>query len=255
MAVIESVNSRQFHSTKEGATITQIFHCLGTDLPYAGINGLPLVGYYWQSYTSELRCTDIQVFWLDGSNCRVEALYSTRGSEYIEERPNKIPSWRCGFDFSVEGTDLDTYLEYATNNTTNWEAEYWAVKGEGIPPAPPVTVYKPKIIYWDRIFLPGFSFTRMKNLIGGVNNQDFLKQLRDYYQGQRPIPYYVEDTADDTGHWLLAAMKVDMVGQDNWEIYVEYWFSYDGWNSPYNVPINYYNEVNLHIRNLPQLPA
>lgn len=258
MAVVEHYTSRQMQITKDGTTILQVFICLYTDLAYMGSNGIPLLGFVWSTYRQDIVCSDIQIYGIDNTNCRVECFYSTRGDTYKDNRPEKIESWRCGFDFSTEVQECrgegDAYYDYSSGGEEEWRGKYLTFSGGGEDdPNPPLKIYKPRIVYWEKFNLVGVRFTNLRDLIGSVNSYDFLRQLRRAF-GRGKQTAYIDDTGNDTGRWLCIGISVEQVGKENFEVRSQFLYSGDTWtwNTPYGCTgVQPYPTMNFHTRDIP----
>lgn len=258
MAVTENYKSRELHITKEGTTITQIFDCQSSDLPFAGTNGLPLVGTPWDLYRSDLRCSDIRTHWKDNINCTVVALYSSEGRWHREKQSNKISSIKNTFDFTTEQVELTTYKNWGVGGAPKVWADEWVSAGGSEDNLPKLTKHVPRITFTERMNVPRWSFDAVRKIIGRVNSSDFLREMALRYPN-RDIEYDV--TGNDTGNWLCAGVHVETVGDENVEVTITYLYkdrpdgSNTGWNYEDNgdisIATNMYDAADFFQRTLP----
>ncbi len=260
MAVTENYKSREMHITKEGTTIMQYFDCNADDLPFAGQNGLPLVGTPWSSYRQDMRCSDIRVWWKDGRNCTVEALYSTEGLSHRERRADKVSSVKNTFDFSLTQEEITSYSNYVTGGAPKKWSEEWVAADGDEDNLPSLYKYTPNIVFIEKFYVDGWAWNDLKDGIGKVNNADFLRQMADKYpSNKRDLEYRIVPGTDDTGNWLCAGIHAETIGDDNVEITITYLYkerlggANNGWNYEDNgnlsVNTNMYQTYNF--QNLP----
>jgi len=235
MAVVELSGSREMHITKDGSAMTRIYTCSPNDWNNGGDNyiTLPIIGDYWDYDRSDLRVTDMRVYWPTNTQARVEATYSTGGTFHREKLADKVSSIKHTFDFSLEAVDGTTFVD-TSGEEKNWP-ELWAAAHADytVENAPPLIYYRPHLVLTERFNISGWDFNVAKDLMGAVNNADFLKQFKDKYPNQYRDIYY-DVTGDDTGNWLMAGFHVEDTGDFNSEIILTYVYDWDGWNTPFS---------------------
>jgi hypothetical protein len=242
MTVSERAGSRKMHITKEGTTLTQIFTCTLTDWENED-SDIPVIGDYWE-VRPELVVSDIWLTWIDNLNCEVEVIYSTKGVEFVEKRPDKVSAVKESYNFSTAVEAANEYIDASDSSAKIW-SEVWVAAGNDEDETPTLYIYRPKLVGNIQMFLSKWNFNDIVNTIGTTNSEDFLKQyVTRFGRKYRDIPYDI--TGDDTGHWLFTGFRSERAGTDNYEINMEFIYSYTAWNSPYGVSANLYREVNFN---------
>jgi hypothetical protein len=249
MAITESTNSRRYHYTREGETITQIFTCTWADAD-AGTDGttvLPVIGTPWHRLKPHVTCTDINIAPVPNNNtmCEFVATFSSGGMRWSEYQPDTIASTQLLFDYQWSPQTSDEYWDYGTSQTESWEAIATAA---GLSdPVPPRYPERPRVALTVRGRVSMFKFAILYDYLGTINSTNFLPLYADRYvvdsQGlNTPIdclelPY----NYSDVGFWLFAGFRAEMVGRDtsavhdlpNYEITSTFLHDPNGWNTPY----------------------
>lgn len=239
MTVKESFESRKMHITDEGTTLTQVFSAVADDWINAD-PAIPVIGDYWES-RPDLIVTDVWLYWLDNINCRIEAVYSTKGGTYREKRADKTASVQENFNFSLTVDDAANYIDQLSEPTQPkiwaevWAADHAANTKENVPP---LSIYKPTLTFTREMYLSGWLFNTIADAIGTVNSSDWIKQTVNVWDGKRDVFYDI--TGDDTGKWLFSGYDASKEGDLNVKVIMEFTYSFTGWNKPHGVAANLY---------------
>lgn len=128
----------------------------------------------------------------------------------------------------------------------DWET-FWAIRK---PVAPDLTLYEPRVSMARTVHVSKWEWPLIRDLVGTVNNADFIKTLKaELPESVREITY-TTDNEDDTGHWLFFGADVRPVGNNDVEVSMEFLYSFTLWNEPHGVVTNNYRLENFLL--LPQ---
>jgi hypothetical protein len=246
MAVTEFYESRKMHLTAEGTTVMRVFTCTATDWNAGGDAGttLPIVGDPWDVdiIRYDLRVTDINVYWLDNTNCRIEILYSTAGLSHSTHVPDAVSSKVEEFAMSTQPEVItDKYTDFTTGDRPSWGLAWEAASaGRKAADAPPITVHKANMTYSYKCNVSSWSYDTIRDAVGRINDSDMLVQWKSRVPGSLNRDAIYDATGDDTGKWLFHDFSARAVGDKNWELSLTFLYNDFGWNSPESVPINLY---------------
>ncbi len=240
MAVSENYKSRQLHITDEGTVLKQFFNATAEDWTDENPD-IPKVNDYWLNRL-DLIVTDVWVTWLDNTNCFIEVVYSTKGNVYRKKRADKVASVDETFDFSVSVEDASKYWDEDAEAPAIWSETWVANGGHEEDDVPPLSIYKPKLAFIQKMYLSTWDFNTIVNAIGKINSSDWIRQMVRV-EGRSRRNLFYDKTGDDTGLWLFAGFKAEQVGDANIEVTMEFIYSFEGWNTPYGVPGVYLYET------------
>ena len=176
-----------------------------------------------------------------------------------------LPDWAASTGYDAKDNVLNdnnfyTALEDHTSSIAgatgdepgvgdDWETK-WKLSE---PEVPQLTIFKPRIVLNWSVHVSVWEWPVMRELIGTVNDRDYLKSLVIAFPNTvREITYDL-DADDDTGHWLFSGADIDPVGNKDVRVNMTFVYSFQKWNEPEGLPAgdaNIYPTANFNL--LPQ---
>lgn len=267
--ITEAANSRVFHYTVDGETITQIYTMTkdeadngsGFDKDGTFIT-LPVVGLPWNTTNKRYVCvTDILISPIPDNTEYVEfiATYSSTGQRWSKNISDSIASTELLFDFQSYPSDSDGYFDFGTLKTESWSDIYttsYRAANAGASPKeipPRITEFpKPTMVISGKV--KNFNFSVVADAIGSVNlekeGQSFLETWSERYvtdvtgRDTWADAINLAHPFQDGGKWLFAGFQARTIGRDsklfqpdapNYEIISTFIYEFFGWNNIYSV--------------------
>ncbi len=241
MAIKELYTSREQHITKDGQTVSRYFICTKAEWNARtdGLVTIPNIGDIWGINRPDLIVSDIVQTWLDSDKCKIEVLYSTKGTEFREKKANKIGSIIPKWDFRCEAKYVDSYYDTSSKTYKLW-SDVWTSAGQDANQLPKLIQYDYNLVFVITVYIRTWELSKIQVNVGKINDSDFVKQwvrkgFDPIYNTHGDIENYgwwktVDSTGDDTGKWLFAGFKSDKISTNNYEVTYTFYYNKDGWN-------------------------
>ena len=252
MAITEDFSSREETLTVRGQELVQRLTMTWAEWDVQ--SSVPLIGSAWSEFRLDLRLVRVTTEAIDNTNCRVVAIYNTRGAEFRQERPDQIASWNENISIMGEENSTDSYFDLVAG-WKSWPAE-WLASGPGTP----TDENRPNNIF--------YGDGKMRFAVSVYGSVTFVFRVYDNHNkiNASPflVPFYIRKNQvleeqlndvtadfDDTRAWLFQGANMNRIGSD--VLKYDFMFisaPYDGivardWQKTRTVPTNQYVEMDF----------
>ncbi len=265
MAITESKESREINETSFGSTMRRVFNALWTDWDnrmdiFVGtLLGDATADNIDEDFTSDvrgLRCTQIGTRYINETNCRIVAFYSTQNLKNQERIPDQIGSWKEDFDIGSVEEPQNVYYDFGGGGVDKgrykWgEADgvYMEKKGtvlngtdsatSDITDIPELLKHEGTMRYRVTAYASKLFLNRILTHLNYVNGHKFIGYYMTALQGTE-IEHDLSSGWDDIGKWLFLGCPVRRIRHDCWEYNFEFLYSTVKWNIQQDIQVNLY---------------